>query len=343
VPEHGELVAGQDVRAVVDPARRRPTQANHTGTHVLHRALQEVLGDHVRQRGSSVRPDKLRFDFSHDSALGADELRRVEDIVNRVVVEGHRVFWFETSQDEARQLGAMMLFGEKYGDVVRVVEIEGFSRELCGGTHVSTTAEIGPLVIVAETSVGQGVRRIEAVTGGVAIDLLRERERAADAAAKALKVAPERLPDAVQDLQARVRELERALKAGGGSTGGGRVDELAAFAEARGAVQTVVADAGDMAADELLELADHLRGRLGPSVAMLVARSGDKVHLICAATPEAVAAGADAGAVLKAAAPLVGGGGGGKPNLARAGGKDAAGIPAALEAARAALDVQLPG
>jgi alanyl-tRNA synthetase len=341
VPEQGEIVAGQQVRAVVDATRRRPTQANHTGTHVLHRALQEVLGDHVRQQGSSVRPDKLRFDFSHDSPLNADELARVEDIVNRVVVEGHRVHWFETSQDEARALGAMMLFGEKYGDVVRVVEIEGFSRELCGGTHVASTAEIGPLRIVSESSVGQGVRRIEAVTSGVAIDLLRERERAADQAAKALKVGPERLPEAVRDLQERVRELEQALKAGGGSAGGDAVEVLAGRAVARGEVQTVVADTGELAADALLELADHLRGRLGPSVAMLVARSGGKVHLICAATPEAVAAGADAGAVLKAAAPLVGGRGGGKPNLARAGGKDASGIPAALEAARAALDAQL--
>jgi len=343
MPEQGEIVAGQEVRAVVDAARRRPTQANHTGTHVLHRALQEVLGDHVRQKGSSVRPDKLRFDFSHDHPLTPEELARVEGIVNRVVVEGHRVHWFETSQDEARALGAMMLFGEKYGDVVRVVEIEGFSRELCGGTHVASTAEIGPLQIVSESSVGQGVRRIEAVTSGVALDLLRQRERAADQAAKALKVGPERLPDAVRDLQERVRELERALKAGGGSAGGGAVDALAGQAIERGGVQTVVADAGELAADQLLELADHLRGRLGPSAAMLVAQSGGKVHLICAATPEAVAAGADAGAVLKAAAPLVGGGGGGKPNLARAGGKDASGIPAALEAARAALDAQLPG
>ncbi|MFM7693132.1 MAG: DHHA1 domain-containing protein, partial [Actinomycetota bacterium] len=343
VPEQGEIVAGQQVRAVVDAARRRPTQANHTGTHVLHRALQEVLGDHVRQKGSSVRPDKLRFDFSHDHPLTVEELARVEDIVNRVVVEGHRVHWFETSQDEARALGAMMLFGEKYGDVVRVVEIEGFSRELCGGTHVASTAEIGPLRIVSESSVGQGVRRIEAVTSGVALDLLRQRERAADQAAKALKVGPERLPDAVRDLQERVRNLEQALKAGGGSTGDGAVEALAGQAVERGGVQTVVADAGELAADQLLELADHLRGRLGPSAAMLVAQSGGKVPLICAATPEAVAAGADAGAVLKAAAPLVGGGGGGKPNLARAGGKDASGIPAALAAARAALDAQLPG
>ena len=342
VMEHGELMDNQEVRAIVDPTRRRPTQANHTGTHVLHRALQEVLGDHVRQKGSSVRPDKLRFDFSHETPMTPEELARVEDIVNRVVIEGHRVFTFETSQDEARALGAMMLFGEKYGDVVRVVEIEGFSRELCGGTHVATTAEIGPIRITSESSVGQGVRRIEAVTSGVAIDLLRQRERAAEEAAKVLKVGTDRLPEAVRDLQAKVRELEKQLKAGGASAGGAAVDDLAAMAELRGGVKLVAAGVGEIAPEALLELADHLRGSLGPSVVLLIGESAGKVALICAATPEAVAAGADAGAVLKAAAPLVGGGGGGKPNLARAGGKDAAGIPAALEAGRAVLVEQLP-
>ncbi len=342
VMEHGDLIDNQEVRAIVDTTRRRPTQANHTGTHVLHRALQEVLGDHVRQKGSSVRPDKLRFDFSHETPMTPEELARVEDIVNRVVIEGHRVFTFETSQDEARELGAMMLFGEKYGDVVRVVEIENFSRELCGGTHVATTAEIGPMRIVSESSVGQGVRRIEAVTSGVAIDLLRQRERAADEASKALKVGPERLPEAVRELQAKVRELEKQLKAGGGSAGGAAVDDLVKQAQERGGIKLVAAGVGEIAPDALLELADHLRGALGPSAVLLIGEQAGKVALICAATPEAVAAGADAGAVMKAAAPLVGGGGGGKPNLARAGGKDASGIPAALEAGLAVLAEQLP-
>jgi alanyl-tRNA synthetase len=228
--------------------------------------------------------------------------------------------------------------------VVRVVEIDGFSRELCGGTHVTTTAEIGPVRIVSESSVGQGVRRIEAITSGVAIDHLRLRERAADDAARALKVEPERLPEAVRELQAKVRDLEKQVKSAGGvAQGDARIDELAAGAQGHGDVHVVVADVGEIAADALLEAADLVRGRLGPSVAMLIGQSGGKVHLVCAATPEAVAAGADAGAVLKAAAPLVGGGGGGKPNLARAGGKDAAGIAAALDAARDVLAEQLSG
>jgi alanyl-tRNA synthetase len=338
--DEGELQRGQEIRALVDPERRRATAANHTGTHILHRALRAVLGDHVEQRGSAVRPDKLRFDFSHDQALTDEQLAEVEDICNRVVVEAHRVVTFETSQDEARRLGAMMLFGEKYGDVVRVVEVEDFSRELCGGTHVANTAEVGPLRILAETSVGQGVRRIEAVTGGVAIDLLRTQSRAADAAAKALKVEPTRLPDAVRELQERVREAQKAARAGGGGDDG-RLDRLAGLTETHAGIAVVVGDAGDAPADDLLDLADRLRGRLGPSVVVLAARETGKVHLVCAATPEAVAAGADAGTAIREAAALVGGGGGGSPSLARAGGKDPTGIVAGLAAARAVVVGQL--
>ena len=225
VLEHGTIARGATVRARVERALRAPTMANHTATHVLHRALQEVLGDHVRQRGSAVRPDKLRFDFSHGEPMTPEQLQRVEDIVNRVVVENHPVRFFETSQDEARSLGAMMLFGEKYGDVVRVVEIEDFSRELCGGTHVTRTAEIGPVKILSESSVGQGVRRIEAITSGAALEVLRERERAALAAARELRTDPERLQEAIVRLREQVRDLERKARDAG--SGGDRLEELA--------------------------------------------------------------------------------------------------------------------
>ena len=159
---------GDRVRAVVDWGTRFPTMANHTATHLLHKALQDVLGDHVRQAGSAVRPDKLRFDFTHGQAMSADERKQVERIVNEKVFENLPVHTFVTPIDEAKKLGAMMLFGEKYGDEVRVVEIPGFSRELCGGTHVRWTAEIGPFVITSESSVGSGARRIEALTAGEA-------------------------------------------------------------------------------------------------------------------------------------------------------------------------------
>src|SRR5206468_5761386 len=171
---------GDRVRAVVPWNVRYPTMANHTGTHLLHKALQEVLGEHVRQAGSAVRPDKLRFDFTHPQALTTDERTRVEEIVNEHVFANHPVRIYETTQDEAKKLGAMMLFGEKYGDIVRLVDVDGWSRELCGGTHVRSTAEVGPFVITTESSVGAGARRIEAVTAGEAFAYLREQAREAD-------------------------------------------------------------------------------------------------------------------------------------------------------------------
>ena len=215
----GELRPGDTVHARVAADVRRATVANHTGTHLLQRALRNHLGEHVKQAGSAVRPDGLRFDFTHPSALSADELRAVEDEVNRVVLEDHDVRVFETSQDAARELGATMLFGEKYGDVVRVVDITGYSMELCGGTHARSTAAVGPFTIVRESSVGQGVRRIEAITGPEALGALRRADRVAKEAAAALRTPPEQLPEAVATLSERVRELEKAARAGGGGGG----------------------------------------------------------------------------------------------------------------------------
>ena len=175
------FAAGSRVRAVVPWSVRFPTMANHTATHLLQEALREVLGDHVKQAGSAVRPDKLRFDFTHRQQLTPEERERVEERVNRAIFENHPLHVFETPIEEARKLGAMMLFGEKYGDIVRVVEIEGVSRELCGGTHVRSTAEIGSFAILSEGSVGSGARRIEAVTSGEAWALLHGRSRELDA------------------------------------------------------------------------------------------------------------------------------------------------------------------
>ncbi len=341
--EAGAPALGLAVRATVDPARRRPTVANHSATHLLQKSLQKVLGDHVKQRGSAVRPDKLRFDFSHDRPLSPDELARVEEMVNEQVVRALPVRVYETSIDEARTTGAMMLFGEKYGDIVRVVDMGGWSVELCGGTHVGNTAEVGPFTITSESSVGQGVRRIEAITAGAALGLLREREHAAVVAARALKTQPERLPEAVERLQAQVRELEKRLREGGATAGAGDLDAVLGGAVAAGGVQVLAADAGETAPGDLPDLADRLRGRLGASAVALASRAGGKAHLIVAATPEAVAAGVDAGKAIAAMAPHVGGGGGGRASMARAGGNDPAGIPAALDAARAALVAQLGG
>src|SRR4051812_15716041 len=336
----GDLRAGDRVHARVDAPRHRATMANHTGTHLLQRALRNQLGEHVRQAGSAVRPEGLRFDFTHPAALAPEELRAVEDEVNRVVLEDHVLNVFETSQDEARSLGATMLFGEKYGDVVRVVDITGYSMELCGGTHVRSTAAVGPFTIVRESSVGQGVRRIEAITGQEALGALRRADRSVKEAAAALRSAPDKLPEAVAALSERVRELEKAAKAGGGSANGGAPDlaALTAGAAERGRLKVLVVEAPEgILGDSLLELSDRLRGALGPSAVVLGARDGERVQLIASMTPEAVEDGLDASAVIKAIGPIVGGGGGGRPSMARAGGKDASRLDEALDAARALL------
>ena len=292
----GELRPGDVVHARVAADRRRATVANHTGTHLLQRALRNHLGEHVKQAGSAVRPDGLRFDFTHPSAVSADELRAVEDEVNRVVLEDHEVRTFETSQDEARELGATMLFGEKYGDVVRVVDITGYSMELCGGTHARSTAAVGPFTIVRESSVGQGVRRIEAITGPEALGALRRADRAAKEAAAALRTPPEQLPEAVATLSERVRELEKAARSGGG--GNARGPDLSALTATRpsagGSRCSWPRRRTGTLGDALLELADRLRGALGPSAVVLGVRDGERVQLLASMTPEAIEDGLDA-------------------------------------------------
>jgi alanyl-tRNA synthetase len=336
----GELRPGDTVHARVDAHRRQPTMANHTGTHLLQRALRNVLGEHVHQAGSAVRPEGLRFDFTHPSPVSPDELRAVEDEVNRIVLEDHELNIFETTQDEARALGATMLFGEKYGEIVRVVDITGYSMELCGGTHVRSTAAVGPFTIVRESSVGQGVRRIEAITGPEALGALRRAERTVRETAAALRTPPEKLPEAVTALSERVRELEKAAKAGGGTANGGGPDlaALSTGAAERGRLKVLVVEAPEgTLGDALLELADRLRGSLGPSAVVLGVRDGERVQLVASMTPEAVEDGLDAAAVIKAIGPIVGGGGGGRPAMARAGGKDASRLDEALDAARRLL------
>ena len=334
----GELRAGDVVHARVAAALRRATMANHTGTHLLQRALRNHLGEHVRQAGSAVRPEGLRFDFTHPAAVSADELRAIEDEVNRVVLEDRDLRIFETSQDEARELGATMLFGEKYGDVVRVVDITGYSMELCGGTHVRSTAAVGPFTILRESSVGQGVRRIEAITGAEALGALRRADRAAQEAAASLRTPPEQLPEAVATLSERVRELEKSARAGGGGGGGPDLSSLTAGAAERGRLKVLVAEAPEgTLGDSLLELADRLRGALGPSAVVLGVRDGERVQLVASMTPEAIEDGLDAAAVIKQIGPIVGGGGGGRPSMARAGGKDASRLDEALDAARSML------
>ena len=266
----GELRAGDTVHARVDVERRRPTMANHTGTHLLQRALRNRLGEHVRQAGSAVRPEGLRFDFTHPAPLTADELRAVEDEVNRVVLEDHQVRVFETLQDEARALGATALFGEKYGDIVRVVDIDGYSMELCGGTHVRSTAAVGPFAIVRESSVGQGVRRHRGDHRPEALRRLRRATAWSRRRRPRSERPPEQLPEAVRRWSERVRELgEGGARAAAVEWGGPDLRADRRRGRARAAQGASRGSARGHARDALVELADRLRGCLDPSAVVL--------------------------------------------------------------------------
>jgi alanyl-tRNA synthetase len=355
VVERGSLNPEEPVLARVDHAARHATECNHTATHLLHAALRERLGAHVRQAGSYVGPDKLRFDFSHSQALSAEELRDVEDRVNEWILANDPVRPITTTLDEARRLGAMALFGEKYGEVVRMVQIgEGeYSRELCGGTHVRSTAEIGLFHVQSETSSAANVRRIEAFTGPAAVGLLRAHDHWLREIAATLRTRPEGAPEAVRERELERRRLERELKdrsrlglrAGEGSDpshlGGVDIDALVAQAVELDGVRVLSAaiDAPDPKA--LPELVDCLKGRLPDAAIVLGGALDGRVHLIVGVAPSLVARGVKAGAVVKAAAAVVGGGGGGRDTMAQAGGRDPQKLQEALDAARAAIEAAL--
>jgi len=304
------FAAGDRVRAVVPWSTRFPTMANHTATHLLHAALRHVLGDHVRQAGSAVRPDKLRFDFTHPQALSADQRDQVERIVNEKVFEAIPVRTFVTPIEEARKLGAMMLFGEKYGEEVRVVEIDGFSRELCGGTHVRSTAEIGPFVLLAERAVGSGVRRVEAVTSGEGWSVLEGRSRELDAVRLELEQAR-------RDAKT---PKEKAAAAGPDIV----------WQDRQGPV--LVAEVSGARGGALRDLSDQLRQREDARAVVLASADEGKVALVV--NLDRSLAEIDAVRIVRELGPIIGGGGGGRATLAEAGGRNVDAVRAALTAGR---------
>jgi alanyl-tRNA synthetase len=331
--ERGELHAGERVVARVDRGARHATACNHTATHLLHAALRARLGTHVRQAGSYVGPDKLRFDFSHTQALSAQELRDVEDQVNEWILADHPVRPITTTLDEAKTLGAMALFGEKYGDIVRMVEIgDGdFSRELCGGTHVRATAEIGMFTLLSETSSAANVRRIEALTGREAVTLARRRSAELAEVAALLRARPEEVVDAVREREAQRRELEKAA----------RREQVASQDVARESLELdfgkVVTASTEGGGGALREVADRLRAEEGEdSVILLGGRDGAKASLLVA-VPKALAERIDAREIIGRGAPLIAGRGGGRPTLAQAGGDNVEGLTEALQSMREAL------
>ena len=330
----GVVVQGGAVRAQVDTERRAAIMRNHTATHLLHAALQARLGDHAQQRGSLVAPDRLRFDFAHLKGMTAEELRAVEAQVNAMVLADAAVSTARISLDEAKRRGAMMLFGEKYGDQVRMVEVAGQSRELCGGTHVLATGQIGAFLITGESAVAAGIRRIEAVTGAGATMLARERlDQLVAVAGKLGAQTVDGIEAKVDELQARARELQRQLDAAQARLAGSQAGDLAADLRDIAGVPLLAARVEAADGDALRRQLDALRERIPSGVIVLGAVAEGAPRLVVGVSDDLVARGIRAGDLVRQLAPRIGGGGGGRPQLAEAGGKDAAGLDGALAAA----------
>ncbi len=344
VVEEGTISVGDSVTATIDAGRRELIRRNHTATHLLDAALKKVLGDHVNQAGSLVAPDRMRFDFTHFEALTKDELDRIEGMVNAEIFAAKPVVTQIMSIEDAKAAGAVALFGEKYGDVVRVVsagaEDAPFSRELCGGTHARNTADLGLFKIISESSVGSNSRRIEAVTSMGAIEYVDERLAQLDEVAAALKIRPSAVADRVEQLQQDLRTANHKLEAALTGAGSNQVAEALKSAVQLNGYSCVIAKLEGLSGKELRSAWDGIRDASdGQPVACVIASAtaDGKVSLLAGATDSAVAAGFSAGDIVKEIAELVGGRGGGKPAMAQAGGSNAAGIDAALEAARTKL------
>ena len=326
--QEGELKVGDAINALVDAQQRTETMRNHSATHILHKALREVLGDHVQQKGSLVDASKTRFDFTHNAPITAQEIRRVEDIVNAEILANTATSGKVMSLDDAQKTGAMMLFGEKYGDEVRVLEI-GSSKELCGGTHVGRTGDIGSLKIVSESGVAAGIRRVEAVTGRNALNFLQGLEDKVNEAASVLKTHPGDLVNRVVQLQESLRQAERELDKVNSKLAASQGDELATQAIDVNGIKVLAARLDGADAQVLRETMDALKAKLKTAAIVLASVQGDKVSLIAGVTADSIAK-VKAGDLVNFVAQQVGGKGGGKPEMAMAGGTDPSKLGAAL-------------
>lgn len=332
---------GDTVTLEVNAKNRALTERNHSATHLLQKALRTVLGSHVEQAGSFVNEDRLRFDFTHFSAVTPEELKKVEEIVNEQIQNALEVVTKNLPIEEARKTGAQALFGEKYGDVVRVVDMGGFSVEFCGGTHVKNTSEIMALKIISESGVAAGVRRIEALTSDGLMKYYAEMEHLLKEAAQLIKASPENLAEKITHLQAENKALKGevdSLKSKMAQEAAGNV--LDRVKEVKG-VKLLAAQLDGVDMNELRELGDQFKEKLGEGVVVLASGNEGKVSLMATVTNGAMKQGAHAGNLVKAIAGLVGGGGGGRPNMAQAGGKNPAGIAQALEKAEEVLAEQI--
>ncbi len=339
----GAVTVQEKVRAEVDAPRRDAIRRAHSATHLLHHALRTILGKHAHQAGSKVEPDRLRFDFANPEAVGRERLRAIEDAVNEKVLTAAPVSWSLMPIEQAKSQGAMALFGEKYPEIVRVVQMGDFSRELCGGTHLDSVGQVGLFKIIGEESVATGVRRITALTGKAALDYIRQEEEVLGELASTLRVPPAQVGQRVASLLEEVKSLKkqagerRAEKAPGVTA-----DDLLADAKEIGGATVVVRAVGSATADEMRQLIDVLRRKRETRLAVLLASSAEgKVQLVAGLSKDLIEAGLHAGNWLKEVAPVVGGGGGGRPDLAQAGGKSPEQIPAALEKAVQAIRSRL--
>ena len=337
----GMLKTGDEVSLKVDAKNRLAIARNHSATHLMQKALREVLGTHVEQAGSYQDADRTRFDFSHFQAMTSEEIRKVEDMVNEKISEGLAVTTQVMTLDEAKKTGAMALFGEKYGDEVRVVKMGDFSTELCGGTHVENTQQIAQFKILSENGVAAGVRRIEALTGENVRKYYEKLEKQANEAAALLKATPATLADHIKKLQEELKAVKsenEALKSKEAQNALG--DVMSNIKDIKGVPFLATAVSGvDM--NELRNLGDELKAKVAGGVVLLVSDNDGKVNMMCMATDEAMKKGAHAGNIIKASAKIVGGGGGGRPNMAQAGGKDASKINDAIAVAEKVLAEQI--
>ncbi len=326
----GTIDVGEAVTAQVDAATRQATARNHTATHLLHKALREVLGDHVHQAGSSVDAQRLRFDFSHMSAVTAEELAQVEQKVNEVILQAIPVTIFETGIDEAKKLGFTALFGEKYGDIVRCVQAGDYSMELCGGTHVDNISQIGLFKIISEGAVAAGVRRIEAVTGMGAYQYALQKEQLVAQLGKTLKSAEKDIIGRVEQLGAQNKELEKEIAQLHAAASKNQVDSLLNQVKEVNGVKVLACEVEAADMNSLRDMSDLFRDKLQSGVVVLGAKSDNGVNLIVAMTKDLTKQGLHAGNMIKAIAKVTGGGGGGRPDMAQAGGKDYSKLAEAL-------------
>jgi alanyl-tRNA synthetase len=331
----GTLKVNAKVTARVDAVRRAGIRRAHSATHLLHHALQKYVGSHAQQQGSKVDNDWLRFDFANPSAVDRETLEKIENEVNDLVTQANAVSWDYMPIAEARKTGAMMLFGEKYPEIVRVVSMGSFSKELCGGTHVANTGEVGLFRVVGEESVSAGTRRVTALTGRAALERVRQGEAALAEVALALRVSPDVVPERVASLVKEVRELKKQLAAG--KAGGVSADKLLEQSEKLNSTTTVVAEAAGADAQLMRQLIDQLRKTASPIAVLLASREEDKVTIVAGISRELEQKGLNAGDWIRSAAEVVGGRGGGRPDMAQAGGKHPEKLPAALDAARARI------